>query len=96
MPDFLSYSMHQREERVIHGDVVELSAERWQWLVDFIRKNYADLRAVDGGSEITVYEPTVVNGIMFLPARYRGPGDPIPAEPALRPDAPLPNAYQAA
>lgn len=75
MPDFLSYTMHQRDERVIHGDVVALSADRWQRLVDFIAANYGDANVAP---EIPVYEPTEVNGIMFLPARYRGPDDAWP------------------
>lgn len=39
-----------------------------QSLVDFIRVNYGDTRP---GEEITVYEPTDVLGILFLPAAYR-------------------------
>lgn len=77
MADFLSYAMHERDERTVHGDVVMLSAERWGWLVDFIRANYPDQVVSD---EICVFVPTEVNGIMFLPTRYRGPdgGAPMP------------------
>lgn len=48
--------------------IVKLSPERWQWLVDYIRTNYGDQRP---GEEISVYEATEVNGILFLPALYR-------------------------
>lgn len=95
MADFLSYSMHQRTERVVRADgVVELSAERWQWLVDYIAANYGDANVQP---KITVYEPTVVNGIMFLPAHYCGPDDVYPlAIGAPAPVAPKSGAYQVA
>lgn len=48
--------------------VVRLSPERWQWLVDYIAEHYGDQHPED---QITVWEPTEVNGILFLPALYR-------------------------
>lgn len=67
MADFIPYQT--RVERDVTPDkVVRLSPDRWQSLVDYIRVNYGDHRP---GVEITVYEPTDVAGIMFLPALYR-------------------------
>lgn len=48
--------------------VVRISAERWQWLVDYIAANYGDKNPTD---EITIWEPTVINGILFLRGLYR-------------------------
>ncbi|MDI1263874.1 MAG: hypothetical protein PS018_11515 [bacterium] len=85
MADFVPYSCHVREDRPQHGEFVLLSAERWQWLVDYIRVNYGDNAVTN---EITVFEPTIVNGVMFLPARYRAPEDWGPAAVVVEPIAP--------
>lgn len=52
----------------VRGDFVCLPPDRWQSLVDYIRVNYGDQRP---GEEITVYEATDVQGILFLSAVYR-------------------------
>ncbi len=48
--------------------IARISAERWKWLADYIAANYGDKNPTD---EITVWEPTEINGILFLPALYR-------------------------
>jgi hypothetical protein len=48
--------------------VVRISPDRWQSLVAYTAEHYGDQRP---GDEITVWEPTEVGGILFLPALYR-------------------------
>lgn len=69
---FIPYSIYEKVERKGAADakpdkIVRLAPDRWQSLVDYIRVNYGDQRP---GEEITVYEATDVNGILYLPALY--------------------------
>lgn len=48
--------------------IVRLAPDRWQSLVAYIAEHYGDKRP---GDEITVYEPTEVGSVLFLPAVYR-------------------------
>lgn len=67
MADFIPYQT--RVERSVNPDkTVRLSPDRWQSLVDYIRANYGDQHPEEN---ITVYEATEVNGLLFLPAVYR-------------------------
>lgn len=66
MADFIAYQ--ERVDRVKSEDGrVALSPDRWQALVEYIREHYADQQPTE---QITVYEPTFVNDVLYLPAVY--------------------------
>lgn len=69
MADFIPY--RQREERVRHGVVVPLSPDRWRLLVDYFDSlgpgKVADLNL----QTLTIAKPTEIEGVMFLPGKYR-------------------------
>lgn len=51
--------------------IVRIAPDRWQSLVEHVHARYAHRAEVLLADEIAVYEPTLIGGILYLPALYR-------------------------